>query len=273
MAKGLSLSVILPAYNEEENITVAVERALEALPRIVEQFEVIIVNDGSRDGTEQVSEGLVTKYYPRVRLVNHINNAGYGAALRTGFNHARNGLLFFMDSDNQFDLSELQYFVPMMKQYDLVTGFRVYRYDPVLRCIISWLWNRVAGVLFRLHVRDVDCAFKLMRREVWEKVNIECNNFFASTELLARARKWNFRIAEKGVRHYPRMAGETTVQASDIPKTLREVSRMWLRIYFPSKKQMRAMSGAHSDRSNAREFVPVESPEGVAAGRVEEVHA
>jgi len=250
------LSIVLPAFNEEANIGVIVNKALAFLPEVAKEYEVIVVNDGSPDRTGEVAEELARQHYPRVRLLNHIKNQGYGAALRTGFGHARYGLVFFTDSDNQFDITELKYFIPLMSQYEIVTGFRVYRYDSVLRCIASWIYNRLVGVLFRLRVRDVDCAFKLFRREALEKITLECDNFFASTELLARARKWNFRIAEKGVRHYPRMAGETSVRPSDIPRTLREVMRMWRRIYFPSRKHMRAFSMARKADANVVEFVP-----------------
>lgn len=250
------LSIILPAYNEEGNIAEAVNRALAVLKEVAGQYEVIVVNDGSRDSTGKVAQTLVQEHYPCVRLVSHVENRGYGAALRTGFSSAQYGLIFFTDADNQFDLSEIKYFLPMMKQYDIVTGFRVYRYDPMLRCMVSWLWNRLVGVLFRLHVRDVDCAFKLFRREAIEKITNECDNFFASTELLARARKWNFRIAEKGVRHYPRMAGETTVSPSDIPRTLQEVARMWQRIYFPNRRQMTTRTQRAKHNPNVVEFVP-----------------
>jgi hypothetical protein len=111
-------------------------------------------------------------------------------------------------------------------------------------------------VLFRLRVRDVDCAFKLMRREVVQQVSIECDNFFVNTELLAKARKWNFRIAEKGVRHYPRMAGETTVRPSDIPRTLATVLSMWRRIYFPSRKEFDRLRVTAPSRSEVTEFKP-----------------
>lgn len=255
----LSLSLILPAYNEEANIDLAVRRALAVLADLLPVYEVIVVDDGSQDETGTRARALVCEYYPQVRLLTHLRNRGYGAALRTGFTQARHELIFFTDADNQFDVAELKYFLPLMTRYDIMTGFRVYRYDPVLRCIISWCWNRLVGVLFRLRVRDVDCAFKLFRREALEKITIECENFFASTELLAKARKWNFRIGEKGVRHYPRTAGETTVQASDIPRTLREVLRMWQRIYFPSRPQMRRMMGQRHADPNVVEFIPTGS--------------
>ncbi|HMA36805.1 MAG TPA: glycosyltransferase family 2 protein [Chloroflexia bacterium] len=255
-----ALSIVLPAYNEEANIELATRRALAVLPEITSAYEVIIVNDGSRDRTRAVAEDLARQYYPHVRVLNHQQNRGYGAALRTGFRQAHYDLVFFTDSDNQFDVGELKYFLPLMRQYDIMTGFRVYRFDPVLRSLISWCWNRLVGVLFRLRVRDVDCAFKIFRREALDKLTVECDNFFVCTELLAKARKWNFRIGEKGVRHYPRMAGETTVRASDIPRTLREVFRMWQRIYFPNQRQMRAAARKPRPDDNAVEFHPPASP-------------
>jgi glycosyltransferase involved in cell wall biosynthesis len=234
------LSIVLPAFNEEANMESAVDRALALEDHIPGRLEIIVVDDGSRDGTANVLENLLVRHHPRLRVLAHPRNLGYGSALRTGFAAARGDLVFFTDSDNQFDISELTYFLPLMSEHDLAIGFRVYRYDTVLRSILSWIYNRLVGVLFRLRVRDVDCAFKLMRREVVEQVTLECDNFFISAELIARARKWNFRIVQKGVRHYPRTAGETTVRPSDIPSTLREIARMWRRIYLPSQRQLEA---------------------------------
>lgn len=253
-----SLSIVLPAYNEEANIGRAVEKAIETGSRLADPFEVIVVDDGSKDRTGAVVQQLIRKDPAHIRLLTHKPNQGYGAALRTGFEHARYNLVFFTDSDNQFDISEVEYFIPLMSDYEMVTGFRVYRYDTVMRCILSWIYNRIVGVLFRLRVRDVDCAFKLMRREVVQQVTIQCENFFVNTELLAKARKWNFRIAEKGVRHYPRTAGETTVRPSDIPRTLGTVFQMWRRIYFPTRKEMDRQLGARHANEHVTEFTLVQ---------------
>jgi len=250
------ISIVLPAHNEVANIRAAVEKGLAVAERLSPRHEVIVVDDGSSDGTSDAVESLARLNYPRVRLVKHAVNLGYGAAIRSGFGHSRYGLIFFTDSDNQFDVSELEYFIPMMSDHDMVTGFRVYRYDTVLRCILSWFYNRLVGVLFRLKVRDVDCAFKVMRREVVQKITIECDNFFVNTEMLARARRWNFRIAEKGVRHYPRTAGETSVRPSDIPRTLATVFRMWRRIYLPTRREMDRLGEAEPARATISEFIP-----------------
>jgi glycosyltransferase involved in cell wall biosynthesis len=231
--------VVLPAYNEEANIGTMIESSLEVLPTLADDYEVIVVDDGSRDGTSAVAEKWVEQSYPSVRLLAHERNLGYGAAIRTGLQHARKGLVFYTDADRQFDVAELTYFLPMVQDHDLVIGFRVYRYDSVLRSMISSVYNRIVGVLFRVRVRDVDCAFKLMRAEVIDKLPLQTNDFFIDTEIVACARKWNFRIAQKGVRHYPRVAGETTVHPSDVLRTLRTIVRMWRRIYMPTPSQRR----------------------------------
>lgn len=239
--------MVLPAYNEEENVGPVIEGALDVLPTVAEEFEVILVDDGSADRTAEVCTDLVVEHYPRVRLLRHESNRGYGAALRTGFGHARFDFLFYTDADRQFDLTELPYFVRPGEPFDLVIGFRVYRYDTVLRSILSWIYNRLIGLLFRVRVRDVDCAYKLITREAMEKLTIETNDFFVDAELVARARRWNLRIVQKGVRHFPRVAGETTVRPSDIPHTLREIARMWRRIYMPTRDQRREAELAGSD--------------------------
>lgn len=233
-----NISVILPALNEEENVSTAVRRAVEVLPELADDWEVIAVDDGSTDRTADVIKELVLEHYPRVRLLQHDVNVGYGAALRTGFSRARYDLIFYTDADNQFDIAELAHALPMMYTYDVLVGFRVYRYDSPIRVVASWGYNLLVRILFRVGVRDVDCAFKVFRREVLDKIDIETTNFFVDTELVAKARKWNFRLVEKGVRHYPRMAGETKIEPSDIPRTLRVVLQMWQRIHLPTRGQV-----------------------------------
>lgn len=231
------LSVVLPAYNEEANIGPMIESALGILPTLAERYEVIVVDDGSRDRTAAVAQEWLERAHPKLRVLAHDRNRGYGAAIRTGLQHARMELVFYTDSDRQFDIAELAYFLPMVQDYDLVIGFRVYRYDAAVRSLISWVYNRIVALLFRVRVRDVDCAFKLMRAEVRDKLPLQTDDFFIDTEIVASARKWNFRIGEKGVRHYPRVAGETTVAPGDVLRTLRTIGRMWRRIYLPTPAQ------------------------------------
>ena len=250
------LSIVLPAYNEAANIRAAVDQALAAGRRLASEYEVIVVDDGSRDGTSREVESLAREHYPRVRLVKHEVNQGYGAALRTGFKLALFGLVFFTDSDNQFDMSELEGFIPMTADYDIIAGFRVNRCDPLRRSITSWFYNKLVRLLFRVNARDVNCAFKLMNREVVQKVTIECNDFFVNTELLAKARRLNFRIAEKGVRHYPRTAGETSVRLSDVPRTLMTVAKMWRRMRRFMPAQAASRGAPELVIPSVSEFIP-----------------
>ena len=236
------LSVVLPAFNERDNLEVVVDRAVEVLPPLIDTFEVIVVDDGSRDGTGDIARELVDRHGGLVRLLTHSANRGYGAALRTGFGRARGDLIFYTDSDNQFDIRELEHFLPLVGEHDVVVGFRVYRYDPVLRSMLSWVYNRIIRIVFRVRVRDVDCAFKLFRREVLEKITIETDDFFVDAELVAKARRWNFRLLEKGVRHYPRLAGETTVHRSDIFETLRRIAVMIKGVHFPGQRRLQAVA-------------------------------
>jgi glycosyltransferase involved in cell wall biosynthesis len=250
------LSIVLPAYNEAANIRTAVESGLAVSSMLVSDYEVIVVDDGSRDGTGREVEALARRHYPRVRLLKHEVNLGYGAALRTGFQHSRYGLVFFTDSDNQFDMAELRAFIPMTTEYDMVVGFRVNRCDPLPRSVTSWLYNQLVRLLFRVNVRDVNCAFKLMSREVVLKTTIECDNFFVNTELLAKARRLNFQIAEMGVRHYPRTAGQTSVRLSDVPHTLATVVTMWGRMRRGMRTQLAAGGVDEVLVPTASEFIP-----------------
>ena len=223
-----SISVVLPAYNEVECIGEALERASEALQSGFVDWELIVVDDGSTDGTRAVVEAAEA-LDDRVRLAPHEENRGYGAALATGFGAARMELVGYTDSDLQFDFREFETLARRMADEDVevVLGFRIYRYDTVLRCLLSWTYNRLVRVLFGVGVRDVDCAFKLFRREAVQSLVLESTNFFVDTEMVAETGRLGLRMVEQGVRHYPRYAGRTTVRPSDIPRTLRTVGRMW----------------------------------------------
>jgi glycosyltransferase involved in cell wall biosynthesis len=250
------LSIVLPAYNEAANIRAAVDKGLAVGSRLATDHEVIVVDDGSRDGTSREVEALAREHYPRVRLVRHEVNLGYGAALRTGFELSRFGLVFFTDSDNQFDLSELEGFMPMTADYDMIVGFRVNRCDPLLRSITSWFFNQLVRLLFRVDVRDVNCAFKLMSKEVVQQVWIECDDFFVNTELLAKATRLNFKIAERGVRHYPRIAGATSVRLSDVPRTLTTIATMWGRMRRPTLAPAASRESHELVMPSVSEFIP-----------------
>lgn len=241
-----SISVVLPAFNEEESIEKAVRDTASFLPQRFEDWEILVVDDGSVDDTSSIVQGLAADE-PRIKLLRHAQNAGYGRAIATGFEAARGELVFYTDADNQFDIRELADLVPLTSEADAVFGFRVYRYDSVLRCMLSWTYNRLVRVLFRVRIRDVDCAFKLFTRRVLDQMTIDSRDFFIDTELVARTARLGFKSVEKGVRHYPRSAGHTTVRPSHIPRTLWTVARMWFRIHFQGKSKPVAAAARAAD--------------------------
>lgn len=227
-----TISAVLPAYNEEENIETATLRLADALRLLnLRDWEVIVVDDGSVDKTGEIVDRLVAEDPDHVRVFHHNPNKGYAEALKTGFTSARHQLIFYTDSDNQFDVKEIARLLPLIENADIVCGFRIYRFDPLTRLVLSWGFNLLVRIIFRIKVRDIDCAFKLFRREIFDKVKIESKKFFVDAEVLAKARYYGFRLAEIGVRHYPRTAGSSTVRASHIISTLKELARIWINIH------------------------------------------
>jgi len=219
------LSLVLPAYNEEGNIERAVRTAAAAGAR-AGSFEVVVVDDGSRDATGARLSALEAEMGPRLRVVRHEENRGYGAALRNGFAAAEGDLVFYTDSDNQFDLSELEGMLPLMGEWDAVLGYRIARQDARRRLMTSWVFNRLACVVFGLTVRDLNCSFKLFRRDVLRSLPLAADDFFIDTELVVRLHRGGWRYMERGVTHLPRTAGRSTVRLSDVPRTLAAIVRM-----------------------------------------------
>ncbi len=204
-----SISAVLPAYNEEENLPRTTRAAVAALARLTPDFEVIIVDDGSRDGTAAVARKLAEEM-PGVRLVPHTVNQGYGQALATGFDAATKELVFFTDSDGQFDLDELERLLQHIHEADLVIGYRAPRRDPYIRWLNALGWNTLVNILFGYAARDIDCAFKLFRRGVWTSMTVQSRGATFSAEFLVRARAAGYRFVEVPVTHLPRLAGQAT---------------------------------------------------------------
>ncbi|HXG95463.1 MAG TPA: glycosyltransferase family 2 protein [Blastocatellia bacterium] len=227
-----TISAVLPAFNEEENIETATTRMCDVLRSLnLRDWEVIVVNDGSIDRTGEIAARLAAQDSEHIRVFHHNPNKGYAEALKTGFTNARHQLIFYTDSDNQFDVREIVNLLPLIEDADIVCGFRIYRFDPLTRLVLSWGFNLLVRIIFRIKVRDIDCAFKLFRREVFDKVTIESKKFFVDAEVLAKAKYFGFKMVEIGVRHYPRPAGRSTVRPSHIPSTLRELARIWVNIH------------------------------------------
>ncbi len=221
--KRPGLSIILPAYDEEANVAEAIRRAGEAAARFADEHEVIVVNDGSRDRTaERVEEAA--RGDSRVRLISLPANRGYGAAVKTGLQAARMPLVFFTDSDLQFDLGQIADLLGKIDHFPVVIGYRVDRQDHWMRKLNAFAWAVLQRLFFGLRVRDIDCAFKLFRREVLEGMPMRSDGAFLSTELLVRAQARGNRICQLPVRHYPRKAGAPTgARLGVIAKAFREL--------------------------------------------------
>ncbi len=211
-----TITAFFPAYNEQDNIARVIDRTSAVLWQISQDYEIIIVDDGSTDRTPEIVARM-SEYNPKIRLVRHETNRGYGAALASGFAAAKMEWIFFTDSDGQFDVAEIEKFLPFMPAYDLVIGYRIKRADNTLRKFNSWAWKTLVINLFRLHgVRDIDCGFKIVRRQVFQKFRLQTTGAMISTELLVKAQKNGFKIAEVGVNHYPRTAGKPTGAKLDV---------------------------------------------------------
>jgi glycosyltransferase involved in cell wall biosynthesis len=206
-----ALSYFFPAHNEAANLRGLVEEALGTLPALADAFEIIIVNDGSRDETPAIADELAAAH-PEVRAVHHPTNLGYGAALRSGFAAARHDHLAFTDGDRQFKVADLGRLIERLAagDADAVVGYRIRRADPLVRTVSAKLYRLANLIFFGLKVRDVDCACKLFTRASLEGVNVESGGAFFSAELLIKLRARGRRLAEVGVPHYPRTAGSPT---------------------------------------------------------------
>jgi glycosyltransferase involved in cell wall biosynthesis len=232
ISKLASLSVVLPAYNEETVIGQTVSRAISALSQWTDDFEIIVVNDGSKDGTKESVEHLA-RDDARIRLISHPVNRGYGAALATGFHSVEKDLVFFMDSDGQFDINDLAHFIPLIDQYDAILGYRNPRHDSWLRKVNAWGWKQLVRLVFDVHVRDIDCAFKLYHAAFFRTFKLETQGAMINTEILYKFNREGYSYTEVGVRHLPRAGGRATgAKLAVILRALREMfffARKWRR--------------------------------------------
>jgi glycosyltransferase involved in cell wall biosynthesis len=225
-----SISVILPCNKEQDNVKRVAAQAIEVLEGMGADFEVIIVNDGSADKTGEVADSIAGAD-KRVRVVHHPQNRGYGAAVQSGIRAAKKGYIFFTDGDGQFNITEIKLLLPMIEQNDIVCGYRLNRKDPFMRKMNGWLWTKLVCMLFGMKIRDIDCAFKLFRSEVFDGMKLSSAGALISAEILARATKRGYRIAEVGVHHFPRTAGKQTgANLKVILRAFRELFKLYNRI-------------------------------------------
>jgi glycosyltransferase involved in cell wall biosynthesis len=225
-----SLSIVLPAYNEEANVASAVEQVSAVAQQLEMEYEIILVNDGSADRTGEIGRELMERV-PHFRLVEHHPNRGYGGSLKAGFAAATKDLIAFVPADNQFDFGEIHLLLDALDGADIVSGYRAKREDHFVRKLNALGWNTLVRVLFGYLCHDIDCGFKLFRREVLDHVTIISDGAMIDTELLAGARARGFRIAEVPVTHLPRVGGEATgANFKVIAKAFRDLARFRRRL-------------------------------------------
>jgi len=248
------LSWFFPAHDEAQNIEPLVEEALRELPRLAERFEIICVDDGSRDGTGAIADRLAAEHPGVVRVVHHPVNRGYGAALRSGFGAARYPLVCFTDGDRQFRIADLGLLLDRMRspvdprgdatapRPDVVVGYRIKRADPAIRLAYARTYRACLRLFYGLRLRDVDCACKLFRREALEGIRLESGGAFLSAELLIKLRATRRSVVEVGVPHHPRPAGRAS--GADPRVVMRAVRDFWrLRIALWARRDQALSTG------------------------------
>jgi glycosyltransferase involved in cell wall biosynthesis len=226
--KPAGLSVFFPAYNDSGTIASMVIRAVQAASELTPDYEVIVVNDGSADATAQIVDELA-RTYPHVRVVHHAGNRGYGGALQTGFRSATKEFVFYTDGDAQYDPAELaDLWAKMTPQVDLVNGYKISRSDPVHRIVIGRVYHHIVSVMFGLTVRDVDCDFRLLRRAIFERIDLTKTSGVICLEMMKKIEDGGFRIVEVPVHHYHRAFGKSQFfNFRRIAKTGLDVLRLW----------------------------------------------
>lgn len=203
------LSVVLPAWNEEEVIARTVQAVVETLSEVAPDYEVIVVDDGSTDRTGEIADALAAAN-PRIRVVHNRPNRGYGGALIAGFNAVSKELTFFMDADGQFDIRDISKLLEHIEETDAVLGYREHRQDPPLRIINAWGWKMLMRLLFGLKVRDIDCAFKVYPTSLVRRANVQAQGAMVNTEMLVKLNRLGYKWIEVPVNHYPRQGGKAT---------------------------------------------------------------
>ncbi len=221
-----SLTIFFPCYNEEANVERTTQAALCAGQRLTDDLEVIIVNDGSKDRTGEIAERL-SLLNPVVRAVHNNPNLGYGGALQRGFREARKEWVFYTDGDGQFDFEEIDLLLPLMEKYDIISAYRLDRKDPFMRKFNAFGWTALVNLAFGLGIKDIDCAFKLFPRTLFEEIEMKSMGALIDAEILARAKRRGYSIGQVGVHHYPRTAGEQTgANLSVILRAFRELFKL-----------------------------------------------
>ncbi|HEY7523649.1 MAG TPA: glycosyltransferase family 2 protein [Candidatus Limnocylindrales bacterium] len=236
------LSYFFPAHNEEANLRPLVDEALASLPAVAEAFEIVIVDDGSRDRTPAIADELAAEHAGVVRAIHHPTNRGYGAALRSGFAGARHELVAFTDGDRQFRVDDLARLTERLQEPDrpdVVAGYRIRRADPLIRSIYARAYRLANRIFFGLRIRDVDCACKLFRRDALEGIRVESGGAFFSAELLIKLRESGRSVVEVGVPHHPRTAGSPTgARPAVVGRAVKDFWSLRLRLWLSPRSAL-----------------------------------
>jgi len=206
---NISISVFFPCYNEGRNIGKLLTNTLNFIPKICSDFEVIVVDDGSRDDTAEIAH-IFSQKDPRVKVVSHGRNKGYGFALRTGIENSNKNYIFFTDGDNQFDITELAKLLPHLQDFDIVAGFRIKRKDNLVRRLNAKSFKILIQILFGLKITDLNCAFKIFKSKSVKNMELKSSGAMINAEILIRAMKKGYKMKEVGINHYPRQWGTQT---------------------------------------------------------------
>lgn len=225
-----SISAFFPAYNDGKTIGDLVRKTLGLLPTLTKDYEVIVINDGSSDETAQVLSALQAAYPEHVRVITHPENRGYGGALRSGFAAATKDLVFYTDGDAQYDPLELERLVQkMVPAVGVVNGFKISRNDPWHRVAIGWMYNRFARFIFGIQLRDIDCDFRLIRRELLEELSLRSTSGTICVELVKKLELCPYLVEEVGVSHYPRLHGKSQFfRLQSLASTFFQLVRLYL---------------------------------------------
>ncbi len=238
----MSLSIVIPAYNEEANVVAAVEEVARVAQTLGVDYEIILVNDGSRDRTGEIVRTECAPRIPNFRLVEHFPNRGYGGALKAGFAAATKDLIAFTAADQQFKFSEINLLITKLtSEMTLVSGWRVNRQDPPIRRLNGMGWNTVVRILFGRTIHDIDCGFKVFRREALHHIHIESNGAMIDTEMLAELKARGYRMTDVPVTHLPRTAGSPTgANLKVILRAFRDLFKFRLRLWRELRDEQRA---------------------------------
>ncbi len=226
-----SISVFFPAYNDAGSIVTLVKKALSLLPRCTDDYEVIVVNDGSSDGTARVLDALA-RTEPNLRVIHHPVNRGYGGALRTGFLHATKDLIFYTDGDGQYDVNELATLLPLLsEEVDVVNGYKRKRSDNQQRIVLGGVYKLLARTLFGLPIRDVDCDFRLLRRSAIQSIELVSTSGCICTELVYKLHSAGYRFTETPVHHYLRLHGQSQFfTLRRVARTAMDFFALWVKL-------------------------------------------